>query len=109
MASWNLLRFVETGRIHTGYVSDAAWNARVHQWTLEEVEPFEFDDEMEFVGYERGRSAAIIKLRGQTQEWLTGLDGLSEMIPHMVNGVIKGRFKFRKQGQQIYVFPVTAR
>jgi hypothetical protein len=70
---------------------------------FEEIDPFEFQDTLTFESWGRGRSSAYFIFRGNDQQYQTGMDGMTAMIPHMINGVIKGTFCFRKQGTSIYV------
>lgn len=61
---------------------------------------FEFAGILKFLRFERGRSAAnAIFLRQKTgTEVSVFLTDLKDMIPHMINGEIEGRFTFCKRG-----------
>jgi hypothetical protein len=63
--------------------------------------PGPFPAELEFVGANRGRSACNFKfkhvgVRGTVYTFR--LAEFEKVVPHMVNGVVKGVFKFNKRG-----------
>ena len=68
-----------------------------YEWR--ENEPF--IDVIEYQGYSRGRSAANFSFKscmnGQTYNMF--MTDMSDIIPHMQKGILKGRFKFVKRGQ----------
>jgi hypothetical protein len=59
-----------------------------------------FEDELTFVSFSRGRSAAYLdfKRKGGTSVTVF-LKEFVDMVPHLVGGVVKGRFQFIKRGQ----------
>jgi len=59
-----------------------------------------FHDSLTFVGFSRGRSAANLDFRRENGTNVTVfLKEFCDMVPHMVGGVIKGKFQFTKRGQ----------
>jgi hypothetical protein len=61
---------------------------------------FEFDDTLEFIGFQRGRSAAYATFKRSTigTEVTMFLRDLEDAMPFMAAGAIRGRFTFCKRG-----------
>ena len=58
-----------------------------------------FEDVLEFEHFSRGRSAAhAIFTRSTGAELTVFLTDVADMIPHFVNGKVKGKFTFCKRG-----------
>ena len=67
------------------------------------VPNFEFDDFLTYVGFERGRSAAhLVFFRNsngcKVRMFLTDFDAVIRTLP-IINGSVKGRWTFRKRGE----------
>lgn len=62
---------------------------------------YEFDAELEYVTYYRGRSAAYFHFRDTSTgaEHSMFMTDFEETIPHMVRGRIRGTWTFIKRGQ----------
>jgi hypothetical protein len=103
----------ETKNKHYGYYSsEDSWRqhllALIKENDLEWKEPYEFFDTMQIVGSYRGRSAAGFELKSIT----TGgthcmmLGDMEEMIPNatITKGVVMGRWKHKKRGQNYSLF-----
>lgn len=60
-----------------------------------------FEDTLTFVDYCRGRSAAYFEMQRTNGQLVTVFmsDFAKTIVPHMVNGVVTGKFTFVKQGQ----------
>lgn len=59
-----------------------------------------FDDALTFIGFSRGRSAANLDFKRSDGTMVTVfLKEFCDMVPHMVGGVVRGRFQFTKRGQ----------
>lgn len=59
-----------------------------------------FNDVLTYEGYGRGRSSATLKFKtslGMRVEFF--MSDFDDVVPHMKNGVIRGRFEFVKKGQ----------
>ncbi len=100
MVSWTVQRHKKTGLVLTGPYHFIPIDERQH---YEEVAPFEFQDTMTYDTFGRGRSSAYFVFKGTKHTWYAGMDCLTSMIPHMINGVVSGTFCFRKQGDTTYV------
>lgn len=67
--------------------------------TLEMRDNFEFLDTLTFETYERGRSAAYFIFKRSTGEKVVVfLTDFCDMVHHMFNGSIFGKFTFTKRG-----------
>ncbi|WPE19928.1 hypothetical protein [Shinella zoogloeoides] len=61
---------------------------------------FVFEDTLKFDDMARGRSAAYFYFtRSSGTKVVVFMKDLCEMMPHLVGGVIKGKFTFTKRGQ----------
>lgn len=64
------------------------------------VDNHDFEDTLTFSDYSRGRSAAYFHLTRADGRGVTMfLKELTEAIPYMVNGILVGRFRFIKRGE----------
>jgi len=58
-----------------------------------------FQDELTYIGYGRGRSSATLHFKRSTgEEVVFFMSAFDELVPHMVNGKLSGRFAFVKKG-----------
>lgn len=75
--------------------SDAQDSAYV-KW----IPNFEFEDEMKFSSFERGRSAAhaIFESLSDQRKYQMFLTNLADAIEHFDKGHLKGKFTFTKKG-----------
>ena len=96
---WKAYREKNTGEILTGWVGivDESWNHR--EW--EEIDPPIFEDTITYESFSRGRSSATFNFVGKKQEYSTTMSGMEQMIPHMIKGVVTGKFTIRKQGSEL--------
>ena len=64
-------------------------------------EPFEFEANLEFQGYRRGRSAAYFEFKDLKSNLLytVFLTDFEAIVQHMVCGKVKGYYEFIKRGQ----------
>lgn len=63
-----------------------------------------FEDELKFVGFSRGRSAAGgMFTNAKGQNFYMFLTDLSDAVPFLEKGVLKGTFKFVKRGSNFGV------
>lgn len=61
---------------------------------------FVFEDTLTFLTYSRGRSAAYFEFtRRDGKKVCFFMKDFSDMVPHMVNGLVTGKFTFTKRGQ----------
>jgi len=80
----------------------ANWNEPIYD-TITMVDAAEFTEVLEFVSMQSHNRGAHVTMRN----YVTGAtynvfqDDFIAMIPHMVNGAIKGTFGFKKRGQYI--------
>lgn len=65
------------------------------------VDNFEFEDELEFIDYGRGRSSVTFTFERLSNAKTVSMfvSDFSGAIPHMINGKLKGKFTFVKKGQ----------
>jgi hypothetical protein len=85
------------------YHYDDPW--RLRNGDISMVEPFEFEDRLYYLDYEKGRSRVTIRFKSlsndRTYDTTLG-EYLTNILPNgeIENGVfsIKGRFGFKKQG-----------
>lgn len=82
---------------------DDKGNMLTYDWgynVIHHVDNHEFEDELEYVDYGRGRSSVTFKFKrlqtGTTVEFFVST--FSDIIPHINEGKIHGRFTFVKQG-----------
>ncbi len=79
----------------TGDQLDYGWHRN-----LEWRDNFEFEDELTYVSYGRGRSSATFSFkRSNGSEVNVFMSSMNEFIPKIVNGKIRSRFSFVKRGQ----------
>lgn len=63
------------------------------------VPNYEFDATLRYEDYYRGRSSVSFMLVDEANNrYSVFLSDFTEMLPHMVGGVIKGKFTFVKKG-----------
>lgn len=69
-----------------------------HACEWRDNEPFE--DTLTYQCYSRGRSSAVLKFeRSDGTSVSFFMSTFDDLVPHMVNGKVEGRFEFVKKGQ----------
>lgn len=100
LAGWKLRKDHASGNIVLGYYN-RHYGTLAPNW--DEVSVYTFEDTLVFkeIRHAYDQRSPQAYFRGTSQEYLFLYDELKNMIPHMVNGTITGKFTFRKQGKVV--------
>lgn len=101
MTGWLLRKNNHSGEIELGEYG-RVYYGRVCDWI--EVPVYSFIDTFRFITMKAadGRDPYVY-FQGTLQEYRVAYSELNRMIPYMNNGVITGKFTFKKQGKMVSV------
>lgn len=65
-----------------------------------EVPNVPFADELKFVGYHTGRYSSMMEFVSNNtgRTYRVFMKDFDDFVPHMINGIVRGKFIFRKRG-----------